>query len=84
MDLSIALILIVIIAAFAAAWRWMPAGYLTAVTGTLGSIVTIAHTSLADSMYDLQQVIPEEYRPILAVAFLLLTVAARFRNHGVQ
>lgn len=81
--LNIALILLVILVAFAAAWRWTPAGWLTASTGTVGAIVIAAYEAMGAMMPELKMLMPDEYRPALVVVFLLLTVAARFRNKAV-
>ncbi len=82
-SLYIALILIAILLAFAAAWRWAPVGWLTALTGTTGAIVIAAYEAMGDLMPELKTLMPDEYRPALVIVFLLLTVAARFRNMAV-
>ena len=83
MSLYIALILIVILLAFAAAWKWIPAGWLTALTGTTGAIVIAAYEAMGDLMPELKSLMPDQYRPALVIVFLLLTVAARFRNKAI-
>lgn len=80
LSLNIALFLIVIILAFAAAWRWTPSGWLTASTGTVGAVLIAAHEAVGGMMPELKMLLPEEYRLALVILFLLLTVAARFRG----
>lgn len=81
---ELAVLFIVAIVAFAAAWRWMPAGWLTASTGSISAIIIALHEATNEQMAALQAALPEEYRPVLAILFLALTVAARFRNSGVR
>lgn len=82
--LNLAVVFIVAIIVFAAAWRWMPPGWLTASTGTVSAIIVAFHEAANEQMPALQAALPEEHRPVLVVMFLLLTVAARFRNKGVR
>ena len=82
--LNLAIVLIMAIVAFAAAWRWMPPGWLTASTGTVSAIIVAFHEAANEQMPSLKAALPEEHRPVLVIMFLLLTVAARFRNRGVR
>ena len=84
LTLYLAVVVIVAIAAFAAAWRWMPAGWLTATTGSVSAIIVALYETTNEQMPALKAGLPEEYRPVLVIMFLLLTVAARFRNSGVR
>lgn len=84
LTLNFALAFVVAIAAFAAAWRWMPAGWLTASTGSVSAIIVAAYEVTNEQMPALKAALPEEYRPVLVIVFLLLTVAARFRNRRFQ
>jgi hypothetical protein len=52
-------------------------------TGTTGAIVVAAYEAMGDLMPELKMLMPDEYRPALVIVFLLLTVAARFRNKAV-
>ena len=78
--LDLAAIFIMAIVAFAAAWRWTPAGWLTASAGSLSAIIIALHEATNEQMPALKAALPEEYRPALVIMFLVLTVAARFRN----
>lgn len=82
LSISFALSLLVVVFAFMAAWRIMPPGWLTATTGTIGAVVVALYEAMGDMMPELRALMPPEYRPWLVVAFLLLTVAARFRNRA--
>lgn len=84
LTLDLAIVFIVAIVAFAAAWRWMPAGWLTASTGSVSAIIIAFHEAANEQMPALKAATPEEYRPVLVIMFLVLTVAARFRNGGVR
>jgi hypothetical protein len=84
LTLNLAVILIMAIVAFAAAWRWMPAGWLTASTGSASAIIVALYEATNEQMPALKATLPEEYRPVLVIMFLMLTVAARFRNPGVR
>lgn len=84
LSLNVALFLLVAGLAFIAAWRLIPAGWLTAATGTTGAIVIAFHEALGDTMPELRSLMPAEYRPWLVVVFLLLTVVARFRNRAAE
>jgi hypothetical protein len=81
---NLALFLFVILLGFIAAWRFMPAGWLTATTGSLGAVAVALYEAMGDMMPELKTLMPAEYRPWLVVVFMLLTVAARFRNRAVQ
>ncbi len=76
--------LIVTLLAFIAAWRLVPAGWLTATTGTFGAVVIALYEAMTDMMPELKTLMPAEYRPWLVIVFLLLTVAARFRNRAAE
>ena len=82
LDLAIVFIIAIAIAiaAFAAAWRWMPPGWLTASTGSVSAIIVAFHQAANEQLPALKAALPEEHRPVLVIMFLLLTVAARFRN----
>lgn len=82
LTLNLVLILIVLLAVFAAAWRWLPSGYLTATTGTLGALIVATHESIMEMTPALKAAFPPEYQPWLTVVILLLTVAARFRKRA--
>lgn len=84
LTVNIAVFLIVTLAAFTAAWRLVPSGWLTALTGTLGAVVVAFYEAMTDLMPELRTLMPAEYRPWLVIVFLLLTVAARFRNRPVE
>lgn len=81
---NLALILLVVLAAFIAAWRLTPSGWLTAGTGSLGAVAIALHEAMGDLMPELKTMMPAEHRPWLMIVFLLLTVAARFRNRAVE
>ena len=83
LTLSLSLVFIIAILAFAVAWRWMPAGWLTATTGSISAIIIALYEAANEQMPALKAALPEEYRPVLVILFLVLTVAARFRN-GVR
>ena len=80
----LAIFLVILLIAFAAAWRLMPAGWLTAATGTLSATAIALYEAMGDMMPELKSMLPAEYRGWLVVVFLLLTVAARFRNRAAQ
>ncbi len=80
MLIELGLILIVVLIIFAAAWRWLPSGYLTACTGSVPAIVIAAQEVFGEHMPALKAVVPTEYQPWLLVTFMMLTVAARFRK----
>ncbi len=84
LTLNLSVVFIIAIVAFAAAWRWMPAGWLTATTGSISAIIIAFYEATNEQMPALKAALPEEYRPVLVIMFLLLTVAARFRNNGVR
>jgi hypothetical protein len=84
LSINLTLFLLVVLLAFIAAWRLMPAGWLTATTGTLGAVVIALYEAMGDMMPELKTLMPVEYRPWLVVVFLLLTVAARFRNRAAE
>ncbi len=81
---DLAVVIIMAIVAFAAAWRWMPAGWLTASTGSISAIIIALYEATNEQMPALKAALPEEYRPVLVIMFLALTVTARFRNRGVR
>lgn len=81
-NIAFALVLLLTVLAFMAAWRFTPAGWLTAATGSFGAVAIALYEAMADLMPELQTAMPAEYRPWLVVMFLLLTVAARFRNRA--
>lgn len=81
--MHLALILIVVLLIFAAAWRWLPSGWLTAATGSvtaLTALIEAAQQGLGEHMAALKAVLPPEYQPALVIVFALLTIAARFRS----
>jgi hypothetical protein len=80
LTLDLAVVFIIVVVAFAAAWRWMPAGWLTASTGSVSAIIVALYEAAAEQMPALEAALPEEYRPVLIILLLVLTVAARFRN----
>ena len=82
--LDFAVVFIMAIVVFAAAWHWMPPGWLTASTGSVSAIIVALYETTNEQMPALKAALPEEYRPVLVIMFLLLTVAARFRNSGVR
>ena len=84
LTLHLAVVFIIAIVAFAAAWRWMPAGWLTASTGSISAIIVALYEAMNEQMPALKAALPEEYRSVLVIMFLVLTVAARFRTRGVQ
>jgi hypothetical protein len=84
LSINLTLFLLVVLLAFIAAWRLMPAGWLTATTGTLGAVVIALYEAMGDMMPELKTLMPVEYRLWLVVVFLLLTVAARFRNRAAE
>lgn len=84
LSLNVALFLIAAGFVFVAAWRLMPAGWLTAATGTTGAIVIAFHEALGEMMPELRSLMPAEYRPWLVIMVLLLTVLARFRNKAAE
>jgi hypothetical protein len=84
LTLDLAVVFIIAILAFAAAWRWMPAGWLTASTGSVSAIIVAFYEAANEQMPALKAALPEEYRPLLVIMFLVLTVAARFRSSGVR
>jgi hypothetical protein len=61
---------------------WMPAGWLTATTGTVGAFLIATHESMLEMMPALKAAIPPEHQHWLTVVVLLLTVAARFRKRA--
>ena len=81
---NLTVFMIVTLLAFIAAWRLVPSGWLTAVTGTFGAVVIALHEAMTGMMPELKTLLPAEYRPWLVIVFLLLTVAARFRNRPVE
>jgi hypothetical protein len=81
-SVNLAIFLVVVLIAFVAAWRLMPAGWLTAMTGTLSAVVIALYEAMGDLMPELKTLLPAEYRAWLVIVFLLLTVAARFRNRA--
>lgn len=83
-SVNIALLLLVVFAAFIAAWRTVPSGWLTAATGSLGAVVIALHEAMGDLMPELKAMMPPEHRSLLVILFLLLTVAARFRKRVVE
>lgn len=84
LTLDLAIVFIMAIVAFGAAWRWMPAGWLTASTGSVSAIIIALHEAANEQMPALKAATPEEYRPVLVIMFLVLTVSARFRNRGAR
>lgn len=84
LTLDLAVVFIIAIVAFAAAWRWMPVGWLTASTGSVSAIIIALYEVSSEQMPALKAALPDEYHPVLAIMFLVLTVAARFRNSGVR
>lgn len=84
LTLDLAIVFIVAIVAFAAAWRWMPPGWLTASTGSISAIIIALYEATTEQMPALKAALPEEHQPALVIMFLVLTVAARFRNSGVR
>lgn len=80
----LAIFLVILLIAFAAAWRLMPAGWLTATTGTLSAAAIALYEAMSDMMPELKTLLPAEYRAWLVIVFLLLTVAARFRNRAAR
>ena len=80
----LAFVIIIAIVAFAAAWPWMPAGWLTASTGSVSAIIVALYEATNEQMPALKAALPEEHQPVLVIMFLVLTVAARFRNNGVR
>jgi hypothetical protein len=84
LSVSLALFFSAVLLTFVVAWRLIPPGWLTATTGTFGAVIIALHESMGDLMPELKMVMPAEYRPWMMVAFLLLTVAARFRNRAAQ
>lgn len=84
LTLDLAIVIVMAFVAFAAAWRWMPSGWLTATTGSVSAIVVALYEATNEQMPALQSALPEEHRPVLVIMFLVLTVAARFRNRGVR
>lgn len=80
----LAICLVILLIAFAAGWRLMPAGWLTATTGTLSATVIALYEAMGDMMPELKTLLPAEYRGWLVIVFLLLTVAARFRNRAAR
>jgi hypothetical protein len=80
LTLHLAVVFIMAVVAFAAAWRWMPPGWLTASTGSISAIIVALYEATNEQMPALQAALREEYRPVLVIMFLALTVAARFRN----
>jgi hypothetical protein len=80
----LAIILVVLLIAFVAAWRLMPAGWLTAMTGTLSAAAIALYEAMGDLMPELKSLLPADYRAWLVIVFLLLTVAARFRNRAAR
>ena len=84
LSVNLALFLVVVLFAFVAAWRLMPTGWLTATTGTFAAIAVALYEAMGDMMPELRTLMPAEYRPWLVIVFLLLTVAARFRNRAIE
>ena len=82
LGIHFALFLAIVLVGFMAAWRFMPTGWLTASTGTLGAMAIALHEAISGAMPELKALLPEEHRPWLVILFLLLTVAARFRNRA--
>jgi hypothetical protein len=80
LTLDLTIVFIVAIVAFAAAWRWMPAGWLTASTASVSAIIVALHEAANEQLPALKAALPEEYHPVLVILSLVLTVAARFRN----
>jgi hypothetical protein len=80
LTLHLAVVFIMAVVAFAAAWRWMPPGWLTASTGSISAIIVALYEATNEQMPALQAALREEHRPVLVIMFLALTVAARFRN----
>ena len=80
LTLYLAIVFVTAFAGFAAAWRWMPAGWLTASTGMVSAIIVALYEATNEQMPALKAALPEEYRPVLVILFLVLTVAARFRK----
>lgn len=80
LTLSLSVVVIVALVAFAAAWRWMPAGWLTASTGSVSAIIVALYEATNEQLPALKAALPEEYEPALVIMLLVLTVAARFRN----
>jgi hypothetical protein len=80
LTLDLVLILIVVLAVFAAAWRWLPSGYLTATTGSIPAVVIVTQEVFAEQMPALKAILPTDSQPWLLVMFMLLTIAARFRS----
>lgn len=74
------LVLAVVLLAFAVAWRMAPQGYLTAGMSTFGAFTVAMHEAFGGMMPELKAVLPEEYRPVLVIVYLLLTATARFRS----
>ena len=83
-SVNLAFVLVVVLIAFVAAWRLMPAGWLTAMTGTLSATAIALYEAMGDMMPELKTLLPAEYRAWLVIVFLLLTVAARFRNRAAR
>lgn len=80
LTLHLAVVFIIAVVAFTAAWRWMPPGWLTASTGSVSAIIVALYEATNEHMPALKAALPEEYRPVLVIMLLALTVAARFRN----
>jgi hypothetical protein len=84
LTLHLAIVFIIAAVAFTAAWRWMPAGWLTASTGSVSAIIVALYEALNEQMPALNAVLPEEYRSVLVIMILAFTVAARFRTRAVR
>lgn len=83
-SVNLTLSLLLVLLAFIAAWRLMPSGWLTATTGSLGAVSIALYEAMGDLMPELKTMMPAEHRPWLMIVFLLLTVAARFRNRAAE
>ena len=84
LSIPLVIYLLVVLLAFISAWRLMPAGFLTATTGTIGAVLIALYEAMSDLMPELRMLMPAEYHPWLVVVFLLLTVAARFRYRAAE
>lgn len=80
LTLNLAVVFMLAIVAFAVAWRWMPAGWLTAWTGSISAIIVALYEAMNEQMPALKAALPEDHLPVLVIILLVLTVAARFRN----
>lgn len=77
-------LILLIVGVFLVAWAWMPSGWLTATTGTVGAIIIATHESMLELMPALKAAFPPAYQPALTIVVLMLTVAARFRKRVEQ